>query len=189
MGGESVSPIRTDVGKVQVCLVVKPVKGWEIYITSMRFVHHLQHGGEGSVRVGLARGTHIEADNTIQVGEGLDDNLPHVKVGLLEKLLHWNFFAVLRHDLELWRKSIASPKASPVCSAECYETDKTKGSLRHSGSCELLVSAGPYTSFGFCVATTPDAPQPGGARFFQGVQVKANGFKGPCWSARPTRVA
>lgn len=42
---------RTDVRKVQICIVVKLVKGWEIYITSMRFVHHLLRGGDGIVRV------------------------------------------------------------------------------------------------------------------------------------------
>ena len=73
--------------------------------------------------VGFVRGTHIEADNAIQISEGLDDNLPHVEVGALEKLLHGNLFTVLRLDLELWSKSITSPEASPACSAERHNTD------------------------------------------------------------------
>jgi hypothetical protein len=42
---------RTDVRKMQICIVVKLVKGREIYITSMRFVHHLLRGGDGIMRV------------------------------------------------------------------------------------------------------------------------------------------
>ena len=124
----------------------------------MRFVHHLHHDREGRVRVGLARGTHIEADNAIQVCERLNNNLPHIEVGLLEKLLYWNLFTVLRLDPELWCKSIASPEAGPVYPAECHDTDQTEGNLRHRGSCELLIPTRPYTSFGFYVATSPDTP-------------------------------
>jgi hypothetical protein len=138
--------------------------------------------------VGLAGETHIETDDAIQVCERLDNNLPHVEVGLLEKLLYRNLAAILRLDLELWCESITPPEASPVYPAECYDTDQTGGNLRHGGSRELLIPTGPYTSFCFYVATSPDAPQPGRARFFQGVQVKAYGFKGPCWSARATGV-
>jgi hypothetical protein len=51
--------------------------------------------------VGFVRGTHIEAYNTVQISEGLDDNLPHVEVSILKELLHGNLFVVLRLDLEL----------------------------------------------------------------------------------------
>lgn len=43
--------IRTDVRKVQICLVVKLVEGWEIYITSVRFIHHLVRSRDAILRV------------------------------------------------------------------------------------------------------------------------------------------
>jgi len=184
--GRAILQTRTDVKKVQICVVVKLVKGWEIYITSMRFVHHLLHGGDEIVRVvecRIRKGTHIEADNTVQISEGLDDNLPHVEVGVLEKLLHGNLFVVLRLDLELWSEGITSPETSPACSAEHHNTDQTEGNLRQCSSSKLLIAAGPPTSFGFYMAASPNALQPSRAGFFQGVQVKSNNFKSPCWSA------
>ena len=102
-------------------------------------------------------GTHIETNNTVQICEGLDDNLPHVKVSALEKLLYRNFFATLGLDLELGSKSITSPETSPVCSGERHNSYQTGGGLRQSGSSEFLIAAGPHASFGLYVTTSPDA--------------------------------
>jgi hypothetical protein len=39
------------------------------------------------------------------------------------------------------------------------------------------------------MTTSSDTLQPGRARIFQGVQIEANGFESPGWSARSARIA
>ena len=135
------------------------------------------------MNIEFIRGTHIEANNTVQASEGLDDDLPHVEESVLEKLLYGNLLAVVGPDLELWGKCITSPETGPVDSTERRDSDKTKGGLRQSGSSKLLVTAGPHTPFCFYVTASPDTLQPSRPRLFKGVQVKSNGFKSPGWSA------
>lgn len=78
----------------------------------------------------IRKGTHIKTDDTVQISEGLDDDLPHIEVGALEELLYRNLFVILCPDLELWGKCIASPETGPVYSTERLDTDKIEGSLR-----------------------------------------------------------
>ena len=96
----------------------------------MWFIHHLLRGGDEIGRIFLHKGTHIKTDNALQIGEGLYDNLPHIEISVLEKLLYGNLFAVLGFDLKLGSEGITSPETSAVRSAERHEAEQTEGSLR-----------------------------------------------------------